>query len=222
MQVVGRGAILGELALVTNAARSASVRALRDSEVVEVTRAAFGDLVEGNAEFAMALVRLLGDKLQLTEGLSRVRLATPTVVVLVAAATSTWRRSAVESLESSVRRCAPWHWTIPEATTQPRGRARQGRTAQRSRGAQRDRHLDRMGPLLLRQADRAAVLVDAGSLVDAPHWPTASPLCDLVTIGAANAREIASWNSLFHVVPATWWPLVTVSPKAQPGSPAAW
>ncbi|MGZ4769845.1 MAG: patatin-like phospholipase family protein [Ilumatobacteraceae bacterium] len=195
VQVVGRGAILGELALVTNATRSASVRAHRDSEVVTVTRAGFADLVDGNAKFAMALIRLLGEKLQLTEGLSQVRTVPPTVVVLVAAATSHLAevRSGIIGTLSSVMQAVALDDPGGDDTT----RARALDEAERRNDLVLLTVADPAGAwarFCVRQADRAAVVVDAGRHADTPHWPTATALIDLVTIGPAHAREIALWE----------------------------
>jgi NTE family protein len=63
---VGRGEVLGELALLTGAPRSASVRAHRDSELLVVEREDFEVLLRGDDEFAMGLLRALGEKLQLS------------------------------------------------------------------------------------------------------------------------------------------------------------
>ena len=47
---VGRGEMIGEMALITNEARSATVTALRDSQVLRLPTRAFDDLVEAHPE----------------------------------------------------------------------------------------------------------------------------------------------------------------------------
>jgi NTE family protein len=58
--VLTRGALFGELALLTDGARSASVRARRDSAVVELGRAQFELLIDSAPGFAARLARSLG------------------------------------------------------------------------------------------------------------------------------------------------------------------
>ena len=57
------GAVLGELALLTRAPRSASARARRDSTLLAVSREAFLDLLESDPAFATALSRTMADLL---------------------------------------------------------------------------------------------------------------------------------------------------------------
>ena len=64
LRVLGRGAVVGELALLTGSPRSASVRARRDSELLELTRDHFAELLTTEPEFALALTRELGRQLQ--------------------------------------------------------------------------------------------------------------------------------------------------------------
>src|SRR5438132_7425302 len=69
MRVLGAGSVLGELALLTHAPRSASVRALRDSQLLLVTRAGFDRLLEKDRSFADVLIHLLAAELQVSRGL---------------------------------------------------------------------------------------------------------------------------------------------------------
>jgi predicted acylesterase/phospholipase RssA/CRP-like cAMP-binding protein len=63
---IGRGEIVGELALLTGSPRSASVRAHRDSELLAVARADFEDLLRHDDDFAMGLLRGLGERLKVS------------------------------------------------------------------------------------------------------------------------------------------------------------
>src|SRR3954447_3757463 len=86
LRVVGRGQAVGELALLTDATRSASVRARRDSELLRVSREAFERLLNERPAFAVALTRVLGR--QLREATSTVVEQDPvpgTIAVLAAA-----------------------------------------------------------------------------------------------------------------------------------------
>lgn len=64
IRVLGRGDSVGELALLTESPRSASVRARRDSELLHVTREHFTRVLEQKPEFATALTRVLGRQLR--------------------------------------------------------------------------------------------------------------------------------------------------------------
>jgi len=57
---VKRGSVVGELALLSHGMRTASVRASRDSEVTELTRARFESLMQTRPEFGLSLVRTMG------------------------------------------------------------------------------------------------------------------------------------------------------------------
>ena len=63
---IGRGEVVGELALLTGSPRSASVRAHRDSELLAVAREDFDDLLRKDEEFALALMRAIGEKLRVS------------------------------------------------------------------------------------------------------------------------------------------------------------
>ncbi len=60
-----RGAVLGELALLSGSARSASIRALRDTEILKIDKAHFDALIRAEPELALALTRALSHQLQL-------------------------------------------------------------------------------------------------------------------------------------------------------------
>src|SRR4051794_5736380 len=64
IRILGRGDSVGELALLTESPRSASVRARRDSELLYVTRDHFAKLLEERPEFAAGLTRVLGRQLR--------------------------------------------------------------------------------------------------------------------------------------------------------------
>ena len=64
IRILGRGDSVGELALLTESPRSASVRARRDSELLYVTREHFAKLLDERPEFAAGLTRVLGRQLR--------------------------------------------------------------------------------------------------------------------------------------------------------------
>ena len=70
-RVLGPGAAIGELALLTGASRSASVRALRDSRLLELDGERFTALLERDPTFAAGLARELARQLQASGGLDQ-------------------------------------------------------------------------------------------------------------------------------------------------------
>jgi NTE family protein len=83
LRELARGDALGELALISEAPRSASVRAARASDVLEVDRDDFEALLRSSPELSLALNRVLADQLRSTRsplGASRPR---PTTVALL-------------------------------------------------------------------------------------------------------------------------------------------
>ncbi len=69
---LGPGAAIGELALLTGSARSATVQAIRDSELLELDAAVFHDVLGRDSGFAVSVARTLAFQLQ-----SSGELATP-------------------------------------------------------------------------------------------------------------------------------------------------
>lgn len=64
ISVLGRGAWVGELSLLTGAPRSAAIRARRDSQLIIVPAAAFERVVEREPELGLAMARVLAQQLQ--------------------------------------------------------------------------------------------------------------------------------------------------------------
>ena len=69
LRVLGPGAAIGELALLTGAPRSASVQAVRDSTLLRLPRGPFVELLARDAAFAAAVARELALQLQASGGL---------------------------------------------------------------------------------------------------------------------------------------------------------
>jgi predicted acylesterase/phospholipase RssA/CRP-like cAMP-binding protein len=61
---IGRGETVGEMALLTGAPRSATVRALRDSVLLRLSKASFDALIERHPKATMALARLIVKRLE--------------------------------------------------------------------------------------------------------------------------------------------------------------
>ena len=65
---LGKGAAIGELALITGEPRAASIRAARDCELVEIGKASFQRLMDGSLELSRALNVQLARQLAESEG----------------------------------------------------------------------------------------------------------------------------------------------------------
>jgi predicted acylesterase/phospholipase RssA len=68
LQEVGPGGVLGELALLTGSARSASVQAVRDSELYELAADAFAGVLRADPELGLSVARELARQLQAVAG----------------------------------------------------------------------------------------------------------------------------------------------------------
>ena len=83
IRVLGRGAALGELALLTSSPRSASVRAARDSDLIAIARPDFERLLAEEPEVSLALTRALGAQLRDSVGVLPQSRAVPVTIALV-------------------------------------------------------------------------------------------------------------------------------------------
>jgi NTE family protein len=83
LRVLTRGAVVGELAVMTGSPRSASVRARRDSELLKLERGEFVPLLKEHPDFSFALALELGHQLQLSRGLPMLADALPATVAVL-------------------------------------------------------------------------------------------------------------------------------------------
>jgi NTE family protein len=77
-----RGAVLGELALLSETVRSASIRALRDTELLKIEKAHFDSLLRSEPELALSLTRVLSTQLQASRAIPVARRARPVTISL--------------------------------------------------------------------------------------------------------------------------------------------
>ena len=80
---LSRGSTFGELALLTDEPRSASVRALRDCELLALNRETFVELLRTEPDFALGLTLAMGRQLQANQGLFGARHRLPSTIALV-------------------------------------------------------------------------------------------------------------------------------------------
>jgi predicted acylesterase/phospholipase RssA/CRP-like cAMP-binding protein len=82
LRVLRRGDVIGELALLQEGVRSASARAQRDTELLELGRAEFESLIERVPSFAIGMARALAAQVAVSRG-QRVSASPPRIVAVV-------------------------------------------------------------------------------------------------------------------------------------------
>jgi NTE family protein len=82
INTLSRGAVLGELALLSETVRSASIRALRDTELLKIEKAHFDSLLRAEPELALSLTRVLSAQLQASRAIPVARRARPVTIAL--------------------------------------------------------------------------------------------------------------------------------------------
>jgi len=183
LRVLGPGAAIGELALLTGSVRSASVQAVRDSTLLQLGRGRFVELMERDPHFAAAVARELAAQLQLSGGLA----APPTRPALIAL-----RRLdpgvSLEAVASSLARALSAYGPVEVLDADAAG------TSAVERAEDENAHVllvDEAGAgvwsdLCARQADRTLLVATAES----PPPGEASPDADLVVLGPSSGGAL--------------------------------
>jgi NTE family protein len=83
LSVVGRGTVIGELALLTDAPRAASIRALRDTQLLELPREEFNRLLHEEPTFGVELTRELARQVQASRPRDTGRQSRPSTIAVV-------------------------------------------------------------------------------------------------------------------------------------------
>ena len=208
LRVLGPGAAIGELGLLTGAPRSASVQAVRDSTLLQLGRDRFIELMELDGRFAAAVARELAAQLQASGGLS----APPSRPALLA-----------------LRRLDPGVPLAPVASSLAHALAAFGPVevldASAAGADAVERAEDENAHVLLvdeagvglwsdlcaRQADRQLLVATA----DSPPPPTPTPEADLVLLGPSSGDALRAL--LDSVQPRTHHRLATTEPS-DPGA----
>ncbi|HTR72371.1 MAG TPA: DHA2 family efflux MFS transporter permease subunit, partial [Solirubrobacteraceae bacterium] len=84
INTLGKGAVVGELALLNDSARSASIRALRDTELLRVEKGPFQALLQSRPELAIGLTRTLSAQLQASRAILPAKRSKPVTIALYA------------------------------------------------------------------------------------------------------------------------------------------
>jgi NTE family protein len=202
-RLLGPGAAIGELAVLTGAPRSASIQAVRDSELLELESERFVDLLSRDPTFGAELARSLARQLQESGGLD-VPDSRPSVFAVVPVA-GVEAIPFVDALHDGLADLGP-----TTLLDRPDGDG-DGWGSELAALEARHAHVLLMGgtddaewlDFCVRQADRV-LLVATAALPPAP-LPAVRD-CDVALLGAPSAQTIAAWRETFslqahHVVP---------------------
>jgi len=194
LNTLGQGAVIGELAILTGARRSASVQAVRDTELLEIDGERFEELLARDAELGAGLARALAERIQRGGTLEPSEAPTRIVTMTAVPGVDTerlWEElgSAFSELGEAVAHAHPAaEWREPDAW----GRA----LAELERA--HDYVLLRAGldgsdwsSFCLRQADRVVIAAAGGPI--AGLAPPAG--CDLVFLRTPSIEDVAAWTS---------------------------
>ena len=208
LRVLGPGAAIGELALLTGSARSASVQAVRDSTLLQLGRGRFVELMERDSGFAAAVARELAAQLQASGGLA----APPTRPALL-----TLRRVdagvPLAAVASSLAHALSTYGPVEILGADAAG------TSAVEQAEQENAHVllvDETGAgvwsdLCARQADRTLLVATA----DSPLPAEPSPDADLVVLGPSSGAALRALHDA--VQPRAHHRLATTEPS-DPGA----
>jgi predicted acylesterase/phospholipase RssA len=191
---VGRGAVLGELGLITGAPRAASVRARRDSELLKLRHNEFELLLRNESSFALGLTRELGRQLQASRPLALPNRSGDTLVALVPVGADVHIDGIADELFEAMS-----SWEQVARIDKP---AAEDPAVTLVRLEHLERNHDRVlfvstpldgrtpdawSEFCLRQADRIVAVVGDAAPADWVRHHPALLECDLVLTGAADA-----------------------------------
>ena len=208
LRVLGPGAAIGELALLTGAARSASVQAVRDSTLLRLPRGPFVDLLGRDAWFAAAVARELALQLQASGGLDAPP-TRPALIALRGLGPDVPVRAVASSLAQSLSR----YGSVEVLDDSAAG------TGALERAEDEHAHvllIDDTGggvwsDLCARQADRTLLVATEAS----PPPASPSPAADLVVLGPCAGATLR--DLIDRVAPRAYHRLATTEP-GDPGS----
>jgi NTE family protein len=196
-----RGAVLGELALLSDSVRSASVRALRDTELLKIDRASFDSLLRREPELALSLTRVLSAQLQASRAVPVTRRPLPVTIALRAAGADVPVLDIADELSRAM--CA-WG-SVAVLHPDPQRREPGDGVRQRDGGdgddgeASRAEALARFAPLVERcELDHDQLIMVCGAGERASAWDEfCTARADRVLI-LASGEETPEWTAGLH------------------------
>lgn len=193
VRILRRGEVLGELALLRGDARTASVRAQRDSRLLEVGRERFEAMINQVPSFALGLARAVGERLATSNGATRPP-RTPTTVATLPLDGAPAAADAVAQLSDALaRHCSVGILTVdPERT--------EAEMASALDAAERDSDLvlmvggsdpgDAWTEFCLREAELIVALTGGSPDVRWTQRPAALQGCELVVLETRPDRRV--------------------------------
>jgi NTE family protein len=199
---LGPGEVLGELALLTGEQRSASVRARRDSTVLEVPREAFDDLLATDTTASRVVLTQVAERLRTAGGpAEKTRPAQPTVIAVVGLHPGA---GVAEVADTLGRRLAVHHRVARPGVVGPDGLDRAEQDHDRVLLVA-DSHDDEAQPgwhdFCLRQADAVVLVARSDSAPTTTTTAAVTPAPprqpDVVLLGKApSPTDLADWTSV--------------------------
>jgi predicted acylesterase/phospholipase RssA len=193
LRLLGPGAVLGELAVLTGAPRSASVQAVRDAELLEIDGGRFQELLQRSPELGAGLATALAAQIQ--RGGSLESAAAPTAVVTVATVEGTPGDRAWDELRAGFEALGD---TIALDGSEAEGGDTWGWGTKVGELEARHDYVLLRAPLdtsawssfCVRQADRVLVLTTAAP----PPQGVEPPVdCDVVFLEPPESSDAAAW-----------------------------
>ena len=188
VRLLGPGTAIGELALLTGTRRSASVQAVRDSELLEIESDRFLELLGRDSELSIGLARALARQLQASGGIAEPE-AQPSVFAVAGA-------GGVDAGEFSADLCSAFAAlgttvAIDHPESEDWGRELAELEARNAFVVLLAGPEDpEWASFCLRQADRVLVVAQARPPAD-PVWPEG---CDVAFLGTPRAGDVAAWR----------------------------
>lgn len=212
---LGRGAAFGELALLTHGRRAASVRAVRDTELIAVTRQQFTRLLSEDGRFGLALTTTLAHQIQqgTTPERPRERRAVLTLVPMTHDVRVDEIADRFTAELSRTRRAVALRRPGDGPPTQygqllDRVEATHDHVVLVAGPASHGAPADAWSAFCRRQADRTIVLAPPGTAPSSLADRAGLSGCDLAVVGYRPGRsgELAPWIDEVHARAVHWIP----------------
>ncbi len=192
---LGPGAVIGDLALLTDSPRSASIRVRRDAELLEISTETFHALIDTDPAARRAVLHQLAHRLRTADGSALSPPTPPRVVAVVAGSASVTPGDVAAATATLTARLAAHQRVVSLGRVDADGLARAEEDAERvvlsadsTAGEDED-----WRAFCLRQSDVVVLVVRAA---DPPVQPPVAPATqpELIVLGdPPEATQIAAW-----------------------------
>ncbi len=192
VRALGRGGVVGELALLTGEPRSAGVRARRDTELLAVDRQRFVELLTDEPGFAVGLTREIGMELRASRALEPPTSDVPGTIALVPLLGGARSDELRGELLTALEECDPIAQLTP--SDEPESYGARLDQAERDKGrvllpTEGSDQADDWTAFCLRQSDRVVVVAEEGASFGAPETLRGADLL-LLTSGVGTPQSV--------------------------------